>query len=231
MSTASQFYQLQEIEIEIEYREEALAGITAQLADDLALVRAQNNFKQAENNIKELRKKQRLNNLELSALSEKVSTTEKELYSGRTANPKELVNLQHEIDGLKSKLNDLESETLETMEVIDRAASAVTGRKHDLEKITSEWQRRKEELSKELRDLEAELADLRKQREMTITGITPQSLQRYYQLKKKCGQAVARVERGICFGCRISLPSMELQRARGNHLVECSSCGRFLFLP
>ncbi len=231
MSTVSQLYQLQEIEIEIESREQAIARITAQIADTSALVRARNHLEQAEHHLKELTKKQHLNELELATLNEKVAATEDELYSGRTANPKELVNLQREIDGLKSKLGDLESEALETMEDIDRAALTVSDRKHGLGKMTSEWQSQKEELSEELRGLEAELTELRQQREMTITGIAPQCLERYYQLKNKCGQAVARVERGICLGCRISLPSMELQRARGNQLVECSSCGRFLFLP
>ena len=41
----------------------------------------------------------------------------------------------------------------------------------------------------------------------------------------------ARVEQGICRGCRISLPTTDLQQARSGKLVQCSSCGRILFLP
>ena len=51
-----------------------------------------------------------------------------------------------------------------------------------------------------------------------------------HKLKKQKGTAVAKVEQGVCCGCRISLPSTELQRARSDSLVRCSSCGRILFL-
>ena len=43
------------------------------------------------------------------------------------------------------------------------------------------------------------------------------------------GRAVARVERSICQGCRIGLPSHLVQRVRsGVVLVQCPSCERIL---
>ncbi|MEE8619379.1 MAG: C4-type zinc ribbon domain-containing protein [Dehalococcoidales bacterium] len=34
----------------------------------------------------------------------------------------------------------------------------------------------------------------------------------------------------MCRGCRISLSAAELQQARSGSLVQCSNCGRILFL-
>ena len=48
-------------------------------------------------------------------------------------------------------------------------------------------------------------------------------------LPRKAGVAVARVERGICLGCRIKLPMREIARLKNSDsLVLCSSCGRIL---
>ena len=45
----------------------------------------------------------------------------------------------------------------------------------------------------------------------------------------KQGRAVARIEQGACQGCRISLPTHVVQRARGGTvLVHCPSCERIL---
>ena len=47
--------------------------------------------------------------------------------------------------------------------------------------------------------------------------------------RAKAGRAVARVERGTCQGCRITLPTHLVQRVRaGGMLVQCPSCERIL---
>jgi hypothetical protein len=74
------------------------------------------------------------------------------------------------------------------------------------------------------------LADLKQKQQLHLTKIDHQAAEFYYELKKQRGQAVAKVEQGLCRGCRISLPTAELQRARSGNLVQCSSCGRLLFL-
>jgi predicted nucleic acid-binding Zn-ribbon protein len=39
------------------------------------------------------------------------------------------------------------------------------------------------------------------------------------------------VERGLCRGCGVTLPSGDVQRARaGQELVRCNSCGRILYV-
>jgi predicted nucleic acid-binding Zn-ribbon protein len=57
-------------------------------------------------------------------------------------------------------------------------------------------------------------------------------LQRYEALRRtKGGLAVAKVVRGLCQACRMSLPTQLQQRVRnGRQTVLCSSCGRMLLL-
>ena len=50
-------------------------------------------------------------------------------------------------------------------------------------------------------------------------------------LKTRDGSAVAKVERGMCQGCRLTLPTLELQRARSSEgIARCGSCGRILYV-
>ena len=79
--------------------------------------------------------------------------------------------------------------------------------------------------------LKGELSELQRKRQLLSGEIDPQAVEFYEKLREQKGQTVAKVEQGICRGCRISLSSSELQRARSGNLVQCSSCGRILFLP
>ena len=83
----------------------------------------------------------------------------------------------------------------------------------------------------EMERLKTTLADLKAKRQRLAGEIDSEAFEFYQSLRKGKGIAVARVEQGICRGCRISLPTTDLQQARSGNLVPCSSCGRILFLP
>jgi len=78
----------------------------------------------------------------------------------------------------------------------------------------------------------ASLASLEQRREDLAARIDAASLELYQDLRqKRQGRAVAKVEQGMCQGCRLVLSMTELQRARiSQELVQCSSCQRILYL-
>jgi predicted nucleic acid-binding Zn-ribbon protein len=49
-------------------------------------------------------------------------------------------------------------------------------------------------------------------------------------VRTRKGNAVVKVEQGRCQGCHIKLSMNEWQKARTGVLVQCSSCGRILYL-
>jgi len=87
-----------------------------------------------------------------------------------------------------------------------------------------------EQLSAEMEELKTRLSDLKHKRQTLSTGIDSQATEFYDKLKGQKGTAVAKVEQGICHGCRISLSAAQLQQVRATSLVQCSNCGRILFL-
>jgi len=64
-----------------------------------------------------------------------------------------------------------------------------------------------------------------------VDEIDPAAVSAYREIKKQRGRAVARLERGTCRACGITLSTAQLQQARANQMFRCSNCGRILFLP
>ena len=229
MSVTKQLYQLQEVDLELESNEQALHQTASQLGESEAVVRTRNKLEQEHQHLEELNRQQHSLEWEIDDLSSKLTPTEEELYSGRIRNPKELTNLQHEIDILKAKRAQLEDKALEIMDQVEVATKSVATIDSELKELESEWHSQQQQLSTNMEQLKTTLSDLRYKRQLLLAEIDPQAIELYQELKKRKGHAVAKVERGICRGCRISLPTTELQRARGDSLVQCSSCGRILF--
>jgi len=230
MSVAKQLYQLQEVDLEVESNELPLSRIASQLGESQAVVKARTKLTSESQRLEELTRQQLSAEWEIDDLTSKLTSAEEKLYSGRIRNPKELTNLQHEVDGLKTRHNQLEDKALEIMDQVELATASVATMSSELKKLEAQWHSQQQQLSTEMEQLKTTLSDLKHKRQLLLAKIDPQAVEFYHELKKQKGTAMAKVEQGICRGCRISLPTTELQRARSGNLVQCSSCGRILFL-
>jgi len=230
MSTVKQLYQLQEVDLEVESTEQSLSRIASQLGQSQAVVETRSKLVLEQQRLEELSRQQHSVEWEIDDLTNKLTGTEEELFSGRIRIPKELANLQHEIDGLKARRDQLEDRALETMDQVEFATGGVATLNSDLKALETEWQSQQQQLSAQLEQLKTVLSDLEHKRQLLAAEIDPQAVEVYQELKERKGTGVAKVEQGICRGCRISLPITELQQTRSGNLVRCSSCGRILFL-
>ena len=231
MSIARELFALQEVDLEIESNEQAVREMTARLGESEALLQARSELAAVKEHLEELGRRQRDLEGEIADTGAKLARTDGELYSGRTTNPKELTGLQQEAGILKAKRSGLEDravEVIEESETTAAQAAALTGR---LDKLTAEWQAEQEQLGNDIGECKMRLAGLTAKRASLAAAIEPAALGAYHELQQRRGTAVARVEQGICRGCRISLSSAQMQRVRSGALIECTTCGRILFLP
>jgi len=231
MGVAKQLYQLQEVDLELESNEQGLKQMTSQLGKSQAVVRAQTRVASEQQRLDELRHQQHSAEWEFDGLVGKIKAAEEQLYSGRIRNPKELTSLQYEVNMLKTRRDQLETSALEIMDQVEIAEASVAAASGEFKKLEAEWHNQQQQLSADIEKLKSKLSDLKHKRELLSVEIDPQATEVYDKLRKQKGQAVAKVEQGICRGCRISLPSSELQQVRSGDLMQCGSCGRILFLP
>jgi len=230
MNLARQLYQLQELDLEIESDEQALKQVTGQLGESQAVLNAKVQLQSEQQRLEELTHRQHTAEWEVDDITTKIAAAEETLFSGRVKNPKELASLQQDVGMLKTRRGRLEEKALGVIEQVEQSEAAVASISGELKTLTADWRRQQKQLSGEMERLKAALADLKGRRQRLAGGIEPETVEFYQQLRKGKGTAVARVEQGMCRGCRLSLPTTDLQRVRGDNLVQCSSCGRILFL-
>jgi len=230
MSVTKQLSQLQAVDLEIESNEQTLKRLASQLGESQTVLRTQAELTFEHQRLEELRHQQHAAEWETDDLVNKLATAEEKLYSSKIANPKELTNIQHEIDGLKARRDQLEDKTLEIMDQVELATAKVATISSQLKRLEADWHNQQQQLSTDIKQLETILSDLKHEWQLLSAKIDPQVIEFYHELKKQKGIAVAKVEQGICRGCQISLPTTDLQRVRSGSIVQCSSCGRILFL-
>ncbi len=231
MSTAQQLYRLQEVELEIESREEAVRKLTGQLGDSAELIKTRVESSAAQQHLAELKKQQQTLEWQDDDLTSTLKTAEDELYSGRNTNPKELKNLQTEIASFKTKRGQLDEKILVLMDQIEAGNQKVSSLVEQLKVAEIGSREQQKQFTAEIEQNKAALAELEQEKQALIDSLEQQITRLYYELKKKKKTAVAKVSQGTCSACRIQLPITDLQRVRSGSVVQCSSCGRILYLP
>ena len=117
------------------------------------------------------------------------------------------------------------------MEQSDRAQQDLAGINAELTWLVAWWQNQQKQLIGELEGLKTDHTALEAKKRAQVALVDAVSMDTYRELRKRKGTAVARIEKGICLGCRITLPNSDLQQAKSGQPVKCSSCGRILYLP
>ena len=231
MNKTRQLYELQEVDLEIEAKTEALAGVESRLGESEALAEVRVVLAGEEERLAALEKNQRLGEWEVEDMRSKTALLEEKLYGGSVRNPKELVSLQEQVEHLKKGRRGQEDKLLDIMAEVETVQNRVAAKREELQRMEEDWRQEQSSLSREQAELRASLADLEQKREQLAARIDGVSLELYHDLRRRQGRAVARVEQGMCQGCRLVLSMNELQRARmGQELVQCSSCQRILYL-
>ena len=230
MSIARDLYQLQEVDIALEANLQAQKRASGQIGESQIVVKAREKLAEEQKNLERQTAQQKSTEWEIDDLSAKIKESEKKLYGGKIFNSKELGSLQQESDELKKRRSGFEDKSLELMDQLDMLRKTIENSKDELAKLETQWKAQQKQLVVELLQLKAAETVLESNRKQLSSLFDAETLATYQELRKRKGLAVAKVEQGICQGCRITLPNTDLQRAKGGGVVRCSSCGRIIFL-
>jgi len=228
MSVASRLYQLQGLDLEIAEKRRLLKDTINRLERNQALAAAESEMQALDSRLKVARGRQRQLEYEVDDLSARIGDLNKRLYGGSVHNPKELLSLQQEIDGLKKHLSEKEETLLESMGQLETEEATEAKLRQRLEQVKGEWDKEKEGLSVDRASLEPSLARLIGTRETARTELGDEVLRVYDNLVATKRVAVVPVEQGHCKGCNLTVPTGLWQRARAGEMVQCGSCGRIL---
>lgn len=234
MSRGTRLLDLQGVENHLRDKIGAYKKIQKELTFDSPARHARLVYEEAEKEEKAARARQHTLNLEWQGLIQRVDTEEKRLYSGAITNPKELTNLQLEVEMLKKQREKLEVQALTLIEEVDQLAQATADAKEAYEKIELDMRSHQLELEKQEGKLKRDISTSKRQREKMIEDVGSGDLEqyRYVQRLKNDTHAVAAMVDGVCSACHIEVSAAKRAQVESspNTLFTCGNCGRILVI-
>lgn len=232
MTVASELFALQEIDVALDRARARLQEIEEGIQESEELSEARRMKEEKELALAGIRSRQADLELEVEQVRSKASEMEAKLYGGTVRNPKELSDLDADVKALKGQASRREDVLLALMEEAEAAEAEARQAAAEYSRIEGEWRANREAMLREKAELEPEVERLQGERDKLAAKVDRAALNLYELLReRRGGTAVARVERGMCQGCRITLPMSVLQKTRaGVGLVQCVSCERILLV-
>jgi predicted nucleic acid-binding Zn-ribbon protein len=169
---------------------------------------------------------------DIDQVREKAAGVDRTMYGGSVRNPRELMDLQEELEALGRRqrvLEDQELEVMEQLEPVEAELVSLRAERAELDDVIGGLEERVAEAEAEI---DEQLADLAERRLAAIAPVAPEVLDEYDRLRERLGGVgVARLVGDSCAGCHLTLPRVEVDRIRHGEAgptVHCSECGRLL---
>ncbi len=159
-------------------------------------------------------------------------TKDQKLLDSGSVSPKEMTNLQHELDSLKRRQSDLEDQELELMERLEVAETALATAQQGLDKARADRERAEQLRDDALADIADGTTRHESARAQVAGGISAPLLSLYDRIRTQTGTTgAAMLQARQCQGCRLELYGNELTAVRNadpHEVVRCENCGRIL---
>ena len=231
MPRISDLWKLQEIDAALDVRRATLDDARARIGESDELLAAQAQLTEHQAALTAARSAQRQLEVEADDLRAKIGPVEQKLYGGSVRNPKELQDLQADVDQLKRHLSSIEDQDIAALAAVEEAERVAVTQQSVVATLESEWRAEQAELKESVQQLDVEIAELEGRRAEQSGAIDPEMVKTYDHVRfRHQGRGVAKVDRNVCLGCRIALPPLILNKARtANGFAQCPNCERILF--
>jgi predicted nucleic acid-binding Zn-ribbon protein len=145
---------------------------------------------------------------------------------------KEYSALLHEIEGVKNKIDQYETEILELMETSEALEEDIRQGQEKLREQEAEAEGRKKDQRETLDQMQKRLAGLREDQKRLSLEIEPDWVSEYRRIKAARGTAVAGLNGKSCGGCHQTLlPKLVHAVKHDDEIKTCPNCNRILFVP
>ncbi len=230
MTQIHQLYKLQETDVEIREKTKRLKEVMAAQQESQALLAARARRDTAVTDHQQWQSKHNDLTLELTSLRNKAKNSETRLYSGKVTNPKELTDLQHEIESLGRRADVQDEEVLEALLYLEEAEAEKEAAEAAYTDTFAKWEKSVADYKVEQNEVALRIHKLMQTRKEQASVIDAKSLQEYEALaKKKNGIAIARLRVDMCLGCRLTVSANQVKQAKQGEKVYCGGCGRILY--
>ncbi len=167
---------------------------------------------------------------EVARLTKEAKGSKDKLYQAKGGSLKELLSLQQSVVKMEEKVSKSENRYMEVLNEIEALKAKQEQVKEIIKSLKKEYNEGVKEYKKAVSQLDIQLAQLKLMKEEILERLSPEVLRLYTETEKRFPRnAVAKIKRGTCSGCHISIPSVLVLRIKeGKALQRCDNCGRIL---
>ncbi|PKB64728.1 MAG: hypothetical protein BZY80_02135 [SAR202 cluster bacterium Io17-Chloro-G2] len=230
MTTPRQLYSLQEFDLALDRIDSEKADAETELGSGGGAVAVETALESEQQTLEEVRTMHREQQADAEGQRQRSTELDRQLYDGEITDPQVLEDLQREANNVRNLLQDRDTRLMELSLKAEESRNRCSELEQRIAEIHTAWETRSAQLNKIIDELAPQREAVWAERGVLAQTLEPVSLQKYEMLRKaKGGTAVAKVERGLCQACRMSLPTRQHQQVKsGRQTVNCSSCGRIL---
>lgn len=180
----------------------------------------------------DLRREQAKAETDVEQVRTRIDRDRVRLEAGQVSSPRELENLQSEIESLNHRQSDLEEVVLDVMERREGTQSqqaAATAERAQIAADAAAAQERRDAALAEIGEQAGKAAD----RRVAVVADEPADLIDLYERLRAShnGVGAAALRRGRCEGCHLSLNTVDLNAIRAapeDEVLRCEECRRIL---
>jgi hypothetical protein len=180
----------------------------------------------------DLKREQAKADADVEQVRSRITRDQTRLDAGQVSSPRELENLQSEIESLLRRQSDLEDVELDVMERLDAAQARLKEAGAERVSVAADLQTvtdRRDAAVAEIAGLAAQAAD----RRAAVAAEEPAELLDLYERLRTQhgGVGAAALRRGQCQGCHLTLNAGDLsviRAAAADDVVRCEECRRIL---
>jgi uncharacterized protein len=169
---------------------------------------------------------------EAQALARRAKEVDGKLYSGTISSPRELLDMQADIDQLDRHRATIEEHELEVMERRETLDTELTSLETTLTGLRAELAELEARLRSAEAELDAEIAVEESARAQEAAAVGADLLADFERRRaQNRGAGVALLVGDTCQGCRLSIPATEVDRIRHDPeagIASCDNCGAIL---
>lgn len=172
--------------------------------------------------------KKQINRVEIDAetVKKRIESDTNRLNSSQT-NAKQLPQIQHEIDTMNAKLNEIENSELELLSNLEDLNNTQKNLEKMIDEVASELKLQKQKLNSELVFFESELAEFSEARKKLLVNFEPDLIKLYEKIKQDHGIGAGILDNNKCGACQITISPAEfdqINKTDPSELVRCENC-------
>jgi uncharacterized protein len=202
---------------------DTLGARVTQLADDAVLVETEDS---------DLGREQSKLEADIDLVRSRQLKDQQRLDAGQVSSPRELENLQSELESLKKRQGDLEDEELEIMEKRELVQKRLQELRDEREGLIATLTDTEQRRDATFAEIDAETEKTVQQRAELATAMPDDLLALYEKVRAaSAGIGAAALHRGRCEGCHLQLNTTDLNHLREapeDEVVRCEECRRIL---